>query len=180
GLAGLRTLEIGDHYYFKAELPRQTELLWTGRKPPALSPRAYVECTPRNLIRALGDARKGRYDVVVAYPTLRSPWHPRHWLRSLARSPARPIAAIARVFGVWLLRFARIDLPLVAIDMHDAFTISRSSFFLLDRASFYFKRELPTDLWQVLYGTAHPNLPTHRIRRSAQFSKRIAKLRPIS
>src|SRR6266571_2469837 len=117
-------LEIGDHYYFKATYPERTTLLWTGRRPPAtLAREAYEDCTPRRLARAIADSRRGRFGIVVAYATLQSPWHPRYWLRSLAATPRAPIAALTRVFGVSLLRLADLVAPVVAIDMHDAFTI---------------------------------------------------------
>ena len=54
-------------------------------------------------------------------------------------------------------------MPLIAIDMDDAFGIGRSSVFLLDKAKIFFKRELPVDKWQVLYGSIHPHLPTLRL-----------------
>jgi hypothetical protein len=177
----VRILEIGDHDYFKKQYPDRTKLLWTGRKPPAaLKSGAYQDCTPDRLIEAMRDARRGCYDVVITYAILRSPWHPRNWLRSLARTPASPIAALTRVFGVSLLRFLRSDVPVVALDMQDTFTIDRSQFFLLDRAKLYFKRELPVDHWHAIYGSAHHDLPTLRIRRNRSWQARIAKLRPIS
>jgi glycosyltransferase involved in cell wall biosynthesis len=179
--ATARILEIGDHDYFKRQYPDRTTLLWTGRKPSlALEPSAYEDCTPLRLIRALSAARGGRYDVIVTYASARSAWHPRNWLRSLAHSPLRPVAALTRVFGVSLLRFQAPPVPLVALDMQDGFTISRAQLFLLDRAKLYFKRELPVDQWNVLHGSAHHDLPTTRIRRHPLWRRRLAKLRPIS
>ena len=176
-----RILEIGDHDYFKRQYPDRTTLLWTGRKPSlVLEGAAYEDCTPSRLVGALRAAAAGRYDVIVAYASQRSPWHPRNWLRSLVRNPLRPIAALTRVFGVSLLRFHAPPVPLVALDMQDGFTISRSQLFLLDRAKLYFKRELPVDQWNVLHGSAHHDLPTTRIRRHPLWRRRLAKLRPIS
>jgi hypothetical protein len=176
-----RILEIGDHDYFKRQYPDRTTLLWTGRKPSlAVERTAYEDCTPWRLVRALRAAIDGRYDVMVAYASLRSPWHPRSWLRSMAHTPLSPVAAFTRVFGVSLLRFRAPPVPLVALDMQDGFTISRSQFFLLDRAKLYFKRELPVDQWNTLHGSAHHDLPTTRVRRDPLWRRRLAKLRPIS
>jgi glycosyltransferase involved in cell wall biosynthesis len=177
-----RILEIGDHYLFKRELPRQTTLLWTGfRKPPKSANIAYADCTPRRFLAAMHAIRAGQYDLVVAYANDRSPWHPRYWFRSLAHTPLAPIAALTRVFGTSLLRFYRsASIPLVVLDMHDGFTINASNFAVMDRASVYFKRELPVDNWQTLQATAHPALPTTRIRRHPRWQRRIAKLAPIS
>jgi hypothetical protein len=178
----LRILEIGDHYLFKRELPRQTTLLWTGFRPlPKAANIAYVDCTPRRFQSAMRAVRKGDYDLVVAYANDRSPWHLRYWLRSLTNSPLSPFAALTRVFGTSLLRFYRSSsVPLVMLDLHDGFTIDASNFSVIDRAAIYFKRELPVDKWQSLYATGHPALPTTRIRRNARWKDRIEKLAPIS
>ena len=177
----LRILEIGDHYHFKQAFPKRTTLLWTGYQPPKILPRAdYADCTPRRIIKAFRDVEAGKYDLVVTYATQYSRWHPRYWLRAIIGAPLEPIAALTRVFGLSLFRFTDFVTPLVVLDMQDAFTIYRSNFFLLDRAKFYFKRELPVDRWQAIYGSAHPRLPTLRIRRSRPWQVRIARLRPIS
>lgn len=179
--ASPRILEIGDHYLFKRQLPRQTTLLWTGfRPPPKAADIAYSDCTPGRFLSAMRAVRKGQYDLVVAYSNDRSPWHPRYWLRSLVNSPGTPIAALTRVFGTSLLRFYSSAPPLVMLDMHDGFTIDASNFRTMDRAAIYFKRELPVDKWQSLYATGHPALPTTRIRRNARWQRRIDKLAPIS
>lgn len=175
-----RILEIGDHYLFKRELPDQTTLLWTGfRTPPASI--AHADCTPWRFRNAMRAVRKGEYDLVVAYSNDRSPYHPRYWFRSLTNSPLSPVAALTRVFGTSMLRFYRSrSVPMVMLDMHDDFRIDASNFPAMDRASLYFKRELPADKWQSLHGSAHPSLPTTRIRRNARWQRRLSKLTPIS
>jgi hypothetical protein len=179
--ASARILEIGDHDYFKDQYPERTTLLWTGSRPSRNIARdAYSDCTVGRFLEETRAVRRGAYDVVVAYATNQSPWHPRYWLRSLARSPLEPVAALSRVFGVWLLRFRALGVPLVLLDMQDGFTINRSNHRLMDRAKLYFKRELPVDQWHVFHGTAHPGLPTLRIRARARWQARLAKLRPIS
>jgi hypothetical protein len=183
--ANSRILEIGAWHYFKQTYPERTTLLWTGRRPPRIrgvpAPDSYyVNCTPGNFIQALRDMRAGQYDLVVAYPMHRPPWHPRHWVRSLAHEPLKPWAAFTRVFGVSWLRYARIPVPLVAFDTNDVFVIERHNFFLIDKADIFFKRELPVDRWQVLTGTAHPSLPTTRIRSNETWRRRIANIRPMA
>jgi hypothetical protein len=179
GLSAIRILEIGDHHHFKQTYSDQTKLVWTGRRPPKLFPPGdYTDCTPRAFARAMRAAAGGAFDIIVAYPGQRSPWHPRYWLRALF-GPT-PLAAATRGFGVTWLRLVRTPVPLVVLDMHDIPSIHPSNFFLLDRARIYFKRELPVDRWQSLAGTAHANLPTSRIRQSRHWQERIAKLNPIS
>jgi hypothetical protein len=175
-----RILEIGDYRYFKQEYPDRTTLLWTARIPPGkLSSSEYFDCSPGNYLRAMADARAGRYDLIVAYISGRSPWSPLNWGRSLGHEPWRPITATTRVFGVSWLKLTPLPVPLVVIDMSDAFVIRRHNFFLLDKAKIVFKRELPADRWHVLCGSAHPLLPSRRMRRKARWQKRLEKLRPL-
>ena len=121
------------------------------------------------------DARAGRYDLIVAYLPLYSPWHPRHGFRSLASDPLHPWRALTRVFGVSWLRLVQCPVPLVAVDFNDHFGIRRPGFFLLDKADVVFKRELPADRWQVLAGSAHPALPTRRIRSQSALAAAAGK-----
>ncbi len=185
-----RVLEIGDLSYIKEAFPDRTTLLWTGRRPPVYwvdrSPSAaidrsdYLDCTPANFARAMRDAAADRYDVIVVYLPLYSPWHPRNGLRSLLGEPLHPWRALTRVLGLSWLRLTRPPVPLVVVDLNDHFGIRRPSFFLLDKADVVFKRELPPDRWQVLAGSAHPALPTLRIRSDKRWQERLEKIRPIS
>jgi hypothetical protein len=176
-----RILEIGDFHYVKREYPDRTTLLWTGRKPPTdLDRSQYFDCMPARLLRTMADVRSGKYDLVIAYMGLRSPWHPRNWLRSLASDPLRPASALGRVFGIAWLRFVRIGTPFVVLDMNDAFIMGRHNFFLLDKADIAFKRELSTDRWHILCHSVHPALPTRRIRREQRWQRRLEKIRPIA
>ena len=175
-----RILEIGDFHYVKDQYPERTTLLWTGGRSPLLDRSQYFDCTPARFLRAMADVRAGRYDLVVAYMGLRSPWHPRNWLRALSAEPMRPLTALSRVFGVSWLRFISIPAPLVALDMNDAFILGRHNFFLLDKADLVFKRELPVDRWHMLCHSLHPMLPTRRIRRQPRWQERLAKIQPIA
>lgn len=180
--SSLRILEIGSWSYCADVYPDSTTVLWTGDRqhPAASTGRQVYDCTLPRLIRALRDARAGKYDLVVAYMPLQAAWHPRYWLRSLLRNPRQPWTALTRVFGVAWLRFLRVPVPLAVLDMNDAFSLRRHNFFLLDRATAAFKRELPADRWHVLAGTSHPAIPTRRIRRNPTMIRRMAKLHPIA
>ena len=178
--ASARILEIGDFHYVKQQYPERTTLLWTGARSPLLDRSQYFDCTAARFLRAIADVRAGRYDLVVAYMGLRSPWHPRNWLRALLAEPMRPLTALSRVFGVSWLRFVPISAPLVVLDMNDAFILGRHNFFLLDKADVVFKRELPVDRWHILCHSLHSRLPTRRIRRQRRWQQRLAKIRPIA
>jgi glycosyltransferase involved in cell wall biosynthesis len=174
-----RVLEIGDYSYFKIAYPERVTLLWTGWRPHNNPAANIFDCTPARFARAIRDVHAGRYDLVVTYLPLRPSWHPRYWVRAPAQTPLKPFTSFIRVFGVSWLRMTRIPIPLVAIDMNDHFGIGRHNFFLFDNADVIFKRELPADRWQVLTHSAHPALPTLRIRRAPLWKMRLQKLRPI-
>jgi hypothetical protein len=174
-----RILEIGGGY-FKMEYPERTTLLWSATKMPAAGEAIDGFSTPDRVWRELRAARAGRYDVVIANTVRYSPWHPRYWARAPFYSPTHPWASISRQWGVTALRWANVPVPLVAIDMDDAFSIGTDSVFLLDKARVFFKRELPVDKWQVMSGSVHPHIPTLRYRRSDKWRRRIDALRPIS
>jgi glycosyl transferase family 1 len=178
--ASAQILEIGDFHYVKEQYPDRTTLLWTGGRPPLVGKSEYFDCTPGRFARAAADLRAGRYDLVMVYMGLRAPWHPRNWWRALSAEPGRPHAALTRVFGVDWLRLVPIAVPLVALDMNDAFILGRHNFFLLDKADVVFKRELPADRWHILCHSAHPMLPTRRVRRQPRWQARLAKIRPIA
>jgi hypothetical protein len=83
------------------------------------------------------------------------------------------------MFGQEMIR-GRVAAPIAIWDMDDAPLIRRKHLFLLDRATLYFKRELPSDHWRVFMGTVHHHLPTQRFRLTKKHRERVAKLRPIS
>jgi hypothetical protein len=175
----IRILEIGGSY-FKLEFPERTTSLWSQPRLPQEGEPLDGFSTPDRVLRELKAAREGKYDVIIANTMRYSPWHPRYWARGPFYTPGHPWAALTRQFGVSTLRFAKVSVPLIAMDMDDAFGIGRSSVFLLDKAKFFFKRELPVDRWQVLYGSVHPHLPTLRYRTSSKWLRRMDLLQPIS
>jgi len=178
-ISRLRILEIGSGY-FKFQYPERTTCLWTNTRLPNDFCDIDGFSTPDRVLRELRAAAAGRYDVVIANTVRYSPWHPRYWARAPFNTPTHPWASISRQFGVSVLRWATIPVPLIAIDMDDSFGIGSDSVFLFDKAKAFFKRELPVDNWQVLHGTIHPHLPTLRYRNSEKWRRRIRKLRPIS
>lgn len=174
----LSILEVGGNVLFKSTYPNQTELIWAGGRPP--SSMADATATPEVMLRVLRDLNAGRYDVVVAYPPLYSPAHPRQWGRSFFYRPWRPWSALTRGWGTSYLRFGSSATPLVVVDFEDGPSIGSPMAALLDRAKLAFKRELPTDRWRLLSGVAHAYLPTPRVRHSATWARRLASIRPIN
>ena len=178
-ISNARILEIGGGY-FKLQYPERTTCLWTWTKLTNDFGELDGFSTPDRIWRELRAARDGKYDVVVVNTLRYSPWHPRYWARGIFYTPTNPWASLTRQFGPSMLRWLNVPVPLVAVEMDDSFGISKSSVFLLDKAKAYFKRELPADNWQVLYGNIHPHLPTLRYRRNEKWRRRIDRLQPIS
>ncbi|MDQ4061213.1 MAG: glycosyltransferase [Pseudomonadota bacterium] len=175
----LRIVELGDHTYFKYSYPAETELIWTGLRPPRDPSLSYTEFSPAVLLQLMRRIRRGEMDLLVCYPPLYAPWHPRSFLHALRHYHMRFAKGLFMSCGTTLVRLLG-RVPLAVVDMGDSFAINRHNFFLLDRCTAYFKRELPTDHWKVFFKTAHRNLPTRALRRNERYRRRIARLRPIS
>jgi hypothetical protein len=92
-----------------------------------------------------------------------------------------PVSALEIAYShLWGAGFVSTATPILAIDNEDARTIAAHNVFLLDKAKYFFKRELPIDRWQVFQHTAHPGLPGPRFRSNPKNRARIEKLHPIS
>jgi glycosyltransferase involved in cell wall biosynthesis len=124
--------------------------------------------------------KAGAVDLLVVYPPRYRPWGIRVLAKAMVANPRHMLAAAIRATGVSMVRFLPRGVPIVALDLDDTFAINRHSFFLLERARIYFKRELPIDRWQTLFKTAHGDIPTTRVRAKKRFKRWIAKLRPIT
>lgn len=174
-------VEFGGFGYLFRVYPESTLFLWTSEEdPPRPAPPNLSEFNLGALWRLICAAREKRIDlVVVITPTRHPPWHWRP-LRSLVHRPLAPWRRLVRLFGAVAVRLLPRNIPLFVIDPDDMRTIARHHVFLLDRCTYYFKRELPIDRWQVFQKTLHPEMPSTRFRRRARNRARIGKLRPWS
>ncbi len=177
-LNGIRVIEIGRHADFKSAFPERTQLLWTDKelKYPL---DAYPPFTLRSAWRAWRDVRSGKIDLIVVWAWPDAPWNFRQ-LKAVIARPFRPLASLIRIFGIQMLRFVSTATPIIVIDNEDPRTIPSHNVFLIDKAKYFFKRELPVDRWQVFQHTKHAGLPGARFRSKAKNRRRIEKLRPIS
>jgi len=175
-----RVIEIGDFAYIALAYPQNATIIWTAEEshgPPA--PANLREFGLTEMWRLMQAAHAGKIDLIVLHVDRNPPWHWRH-LRCLLHRPFRPWQRLLRMFGTFVVRLLPKKIPLFVIDTDDMRTIARHSTYLLDRCTYYFKRELPVDRWQVFQQTAHPEMPSTRFRRRARNRARIAKLRPWS
>jgi len=176
-----RILEIGEYRLMREAYPDTTDhwstTMWAGiALEPAHEQAVTLSSLPR-LRRALAG---GDYDLVVVQPGTFRPWHFGALSRSLfRRSALSGHVPYFRHFGQDMIH-GRVTAPIAIWDWDEPSFIYRHNVFLLDRATLYFKRELPPDHWRVFLGTVHPKVPTPRFRRTQRHRRRIAKLRPIS
>ena len=120
------------------------------------------------------------YDLVVVQPGPFPPWHLQAIGRSVfRRSALRGVMPYFRIFGQQMIR-GNVTAPVAVWDWEDSPFVFSHNQFLLDRATLFFKRELPVDHWRVFMRTVHERLPTPRFRLLDKQRERVAKLRPIS
>ncbi len=136
-------------------------------------PASFMQCHARCPRRPLRSRRRLSAALFAVASAL--------WRALAVRRTAASLAcADARLRRVVAAAGAMPPVPLVAVDLNDHFGIRRPGFFLLDKADVVFKRELPADRWRVLAHSAHPALPTLRIRSNPRWQRRLEKLRPMS
>ncbi len=179
-VAALRILEIGDAPLFKRAFPANTQAIWTGSNRADESAPGWQNFALARWPEMRRAVRSGRFDLIVCHPPLYAPWDPRALARAIfGRRTLAGQSPLIRGLGTALVR-GQLAAPLVVIDRDDLPLINHHNFRLLDRCRAYFKRELPTDRWRVFMKTAHPNLPTPRLRADPRQAARIARLHPIS
>ena len=173
---GLRVLEIGHFHFAKSRHPESTTLAWTG-VGQGMPPVGHVTVSPLTLPGLLSRLAAGRDDLVIVYVEQWAPWHWKHLRRIFSLRPDRVLARLALV---QLLRFVRIKSPLIVIDLTEWGFIHRYNEFLLGKARYWFKRELPLDRWRVFRRSSGGGLPATRFRRHPANRRRLETLRPLS
>jgi len=173
-------VEIGDQAVVKAAYPDSTVFFSTNavREPsdPNDNRRMLSAATLPLLWRTLTNPD---LNLLVVHTKRHAPWLPRTILRALGRRRVLSgDVALLRSFGPYLI--GRPRAPLAVVDLDDPPLIAAHNFALWDRATLFFKRELPSDRWRVVMTTGHFDLPTPRMRKLSRWRARIDKLRPIS
>lgn len=173
-------VEIGDVGLVKSAFPRETmffntDSVWHAEDPGEGRHMLSLASLPL-FRRQLTDSG---LTLIVVHPKRHAPWHPRTILRTLGhRRVLSGDVALLRHLGPYLVGRPRV--PLALVDTDDPPLIARHNFGLWDRATLFFKRELPADRWRTVMTTGHFDLPTPRMRKLERWRQRIAKLRPIS
>ncbi len=168
----LNIVEIG-RCYVKHLLPRTKCFMSLN---PGAEPASMFE--PLSSLPAALASRK--LDLVIVYPQPFNPWHWRFVMRKLfSKNVLKGYFPLTSAIAPHFLR-GKVRAAIAVVDFDDHRHIERNSFFLLDRAKVYFKRELPVDHWQLFALTDHFSLPTGRYRNTLSRQSRIDKLEPIS
>ena len=172
----LKILEVGEFPFMHEGFPLTTTTYFTGPN----TPRSFPILSLRTLPRLMRDLADPSFDLVVVQPATLAPWSVDAivrmlFRRSILRGDIRPFHRI----GPQLIR-RRVAAPIAVVDPADTPFIFRHNRFLLDRATLYFKRELPPDHWRLFMGTMHSSVPTPRFRLKQANIRRVAKVRPIS
>ncbi len=176
-----RILEIGEHRLMREAYP-ETTTHWSTAATLASADRGTRDhIVTLGSLPALAKAlASSDYDLVVVQPGPFAPWHWQAIARSLfRRSALRGVMPYFRTFGQEMVR-GRVRAPVAVWDWEDSPFIFRHNQFLLDRATLFFKRELPVDHWRVFMRTVHERLPTPRFRLLEKQRRRVNKLRPVS
>lgn len=176
-----KILEIGAAPFMWHAFPDTTSFYssWNDETASAPEHGRYVVSLASlpGLLRRLADPS---FDLVVVHVLPVNPWSGRALARTLfRRSLLTGRIPACRGFGAELLRRPT-KAAVAVLDFEDGSTIARHNAFLLDRATLYFKRELPADHWQSFSGTLHWRVATPRFRSLPRNRARIAKLRPLS
>jgi hypothetical protein len=169
-------LEIGGNSLFWSAVPEQTTFYWSSPKPSSHADRALG---PFRLLRCLRGLRTGRYDLLIVHATQYAPWHPRSFLTALRSWHVRAPLGIFTLFA-WRLVHLFHSVPIAVIDLGDSFGIGRHNFFLLTACRAFFKRELPSDHWQVFHKSGSRDFPGRRWRGKPKAQSLLKKLKPIS
>ncbi len=175
-----RVVEIGNVHVFGSYADADVTTLWTNSKRLTWGPPSFQHFSLRRFFDLRRRMRNGDVDLLVVFPPRYAPWGIRSLFNALRDDPLHAPAALLRSLGVWFVRFLPRNVPLAVVDIDDSFALPRHSFFLVDRATLVFKRELPIDGWQMFFGSAHSDLPTTRVRRRARLKRWLAKIRPAT
>jgi hypothetical protein len=176
-----RIIDIGPSPFMWRAFPRTTQFFstWPGEGHEDHSNGLHIVSLTQ-LPRLAALLRSAEFDLVVVHASQLAPWAPESISRTLfRRSTLDGHFPLFRRFGQQMIR-CKVAAPIAVLDLDDPPVIARSDLFALDRARFYFKRELPPDYWRLFSGTLHARLPTPRFRSIAGHQARLAKIRPIS
>jgi hypothetical protein len=175
----MRILEIGEGPYVSECAPGITDFFCT-HKTTAPETRLTL---PR-LLMLRRRLRAGYYDLVVYHirAKVTAPWH-RHaaWWRGALEFVSWNFGSFHKIswhYFHWILKGA--PTPLIIVDTQDAPRISRTESYWLDRARYWFMRELPPNHLNLFLNMDRRCGDVVNIVRQKRLVPNFSKIRPFS
>jgi hypothetical protein len=128
----------------------------------------------------LADARRGKYDLVVAGKLFYPFFNPRKGAVRNLFNLARNVIQHPNIINGRIFPFSKFDGRLVGIDMQDSPVIDNSRFHILQHCVCYFKRELPQNPSNAFLYTTAKTEEGGNVLNLKYFRDLVGKLRPIS
>jgi hypothetical protein len=175
----MRILEIGEAPFMGNHAPGLTDFFSVHKdaKPEA-------RLTLRRIYELRRQLRAGHYDLVVYHLQAKvvAPWH-RHGLgiRSALEATSWSLSAFYKMaWHHFHSVLAGIDTPLVIVDVQDTPRITKTESYWLDRARFWFMRELPPNHFNLFLSMDRRCGDVINIQRQPLVARNLAKIRPFS
>jgi hypothetical protein len=175
----MRILEIGGGPFVSRYAPAITDFYCTfhGCAPE-------VALTRRRILALRKRLKAGDYDLVVYHITVKAlaPWHRSHFglgaMGGMVSASLLKFQKIAWHYFHWVLRDCAT--PLIVIDTQDVPRITVSESHWLDRAQFWFMRELPTNHMNLFLNMNRRCGDVVNIQRDPLLRRNFAKIEPFS
>lgn len=175
----MRILEIGEAPFMGNHAPGLTDFCSVLKDA---SPETRLT---RQRISDLGRQLKaGQYALVVYHlrGKTTAPWH-RHGrgIRSAFETASWSLSAFHKIaWHAFHEILTHVDVPLVIVDVQDSPRITRTELHWLDRARFWFMRELPPNHLNLFLNMDRRSGDVINIQRQPLVARNLAKIRPFS
>jgi hypothetical protein len=161
---------LTDAAYFRQS--KKSEVVLPGMKPLRL----------RDLWRLRKELRAGRYDLVIACANDDPVWRiDRSWFANLRKTLTKFVrwpASLAFYLVPWMLE--KTDVPLAVYEWDDNTAIARKNWGLLQRATLYFKTQMPRNPYKAFFFQDRRNDDLFNIIRQPRFVQWAEKMRPYT
>ena len=174
----MRILEIGVGPFLSRCMPEIADFYGISRVPPS-----GKRLTLRNILALRRQLKQGGYDLVVYHITVKSlaPWHQNRpvW-RILFDTLSATVANFHKIaWHYFHCVLCGTETPLVIIDTQDVPRVTKTEAAWLDRAQFYFMRELPPNHMNVFLNMDRRSGDVINVQRNPKLQRNFGKLEPF-
>lgn len=175
----MRILEIGEAPFMGNYAPGLTDFFSVHKDA-----KPEIRLTLQRIFDLRKQLQAGRYDLVVYHlrAKMNAPWH-RHGpgIRSAFETVSWSALAFYKMAWHYFHRvLAAVDTPLVIVDVQDAPRISKTESYWLDRARFWFMRELPPNHFNLFLNMDRRSGDVINVQRQPRLARNFDKIRPFS